>query len=846
MKSNTINKLLLSLTIFIICFFSIGFSVLNKELTITGNINYRPKGDIRITNIENGDITGATIQYIDYSRREIKLGYKSTGSASVSIKVQVTNFENNEMGILSITNLPDDAKISDYTLGQKLTKSDGNPLKAGDSLTFTITFTSTVEELKEYNLIFDFEPICKISYENIEDTASLPKEVLKNTKNFTINFGSSAPDDLQVTMGDTPLEDYTYSNGSLIIPSVTGDIVVTGETQSIITLPVCPSVPSYSDNSGANQPVLNGDMIPVVYSEECGAWIKQDLNKTYDYNQQVWANVVTIPKTSYSKKLVGTDTVNITNSPIPNYKSTNQEKKSSTSNLTLSFKAKNQGVFSFDWAVSSESSVQSGDKLTIKVDIDGSSKIIVDSIGGEGGTRSGHYDSSVVSAGSVITITADYKKDRFNNGGEDTAYIKNLLVLGDIEISSTGDYKWEEYSSDSSFSYSLSPYYELSTETGIFSLKKAQAHSFSADDVGKYMCLEQNSTTCSELYEITKVDGNAVTEVKKYVKGGKFLARDSYKVAPTGTIISMNDINTMWVWIPRYSYTIKKEDGSTDYYGKKLQISTQSKFPNEGELGEIDVKFISKNENHLGNARYTGDTIDGWRTNEAFNFDNTPRDGLWFAKFEAAGKFPYYCDGSENKTCDISNVVVKPGVSLKGSPDVSGYFYIARTMQKEGNPYGFDSKSGDLHMLKNDEWGAATYLYQSQYGKYGNNDYDIQSKLIFPNASGTTGNSAGRASGLMVDVSAYDDLTTSDTGKGQAGPGASTTGTIYGIYDMVGGLAEAVMGVLAYKGDLNIPMAGINDYSFSGFNGMVLYDYNRDDMSSEWNNHITGINSFVN
>ena len=142
-------------------------------------------------------------------------------------------------------------------------------------------------------------------------------------------------------------------------------------------------------------------------------------------------------------------------------------------------------------------------------------------------------------------------------------------------------------------------------------------------------------------------------------------------------------------------------------------------------------------------------------------------------------------------------------------------------------------------MLKNDEWGAATYLYQSQYGKYGNNDYDIQSKLIFPNASGTTGNSAGRASGLMVDVSAYDDLTTSDTGKGQAGPGASTTGTIYGIYDMVGGLAEAVMGVLAYKGDLNIPMAGINDYSFSGFNGMVLYDYNRDDMSSEWNNHIT-------
>ena len=141
-------------------------------------------------------------------------------------------------------------------------------------------------------------------------------------------------------------------------------------------------------------------------------------------------------------------------------------------------------------------------------------------------------------------------------------------------------------------------------------------------------------------------------------------------------------------------------------------------------------------------------------------------------------------------------------------------------------------------MLKNDEWGAATYLYQSQYGKYGNNDYDIQSKLIFPNVSVTTGNSAGRASGLVVDVSAYDDLTNSDTGKGQAGPGASTTGTIYGIYDMVGGYAEAVMGVLAYKGNLNIPMSGPNNYASSGFNGMVLFDYDPNNLSSTWNNHI--------
>ena len=44
--------------------------------------------------------------------------------------------------------------------------------------------------------------------------------------------------------------------------------------------------------------------------------------------------------------------------------------------------------------------------------------------------------------------------------------------------------------------------------------------------------------------------------------------RSNYLNVQADTIIPMTDINTMWVWIPRYSYTIKKELLSTDYYGK--------------------------------------------------------------------------------------------------------------------------------------------------------------------------------------------------------------------------------------------------------------------------------------
>ena len=44
--------------------------------------------------------------------------------------------------------------------------------------------------------------------------------------------------------------------------------------------------------------------------------------------------------------------------------------------------------------------------------------------------------------------------------------------------------------------------------------------------------------------------------------------REEYLNAPVGTIINMDDIETMWVWIPRYSYTIASENGSS-YYGKR-------------------------------------------------------------------------------------------------------------------------------------------------------------------------------------------------------------------------------------------------------------------------------------
>ena len=66
--------------------------------------------------------------------------------------------------------------------------------------------------------------------------------------------------------------------------------------------------------------------------------------------------------------------------------------------------------------------------------------------------------------------------------------------------------------------------------------------------------------------------------------------RDTYLSAPVGTAISMDDIETMWVWIPRYSYTIGSEDGA-NYYGKQGDYLDST--PTQALPGEIDVKFVS-------------------------------------------------------------------------------------------------------------------------------------------------------------------------------------------------------------------------------------------------------------
>ncbi len=264
-------------------------------------------------------------------------------------------------------------------------------------------------------------------------------------------------------------------------------------------------------------------------------------------------------------------------------------------------------------------------------------------------------------------------------------------------------------------------------------------------------------------------------------------SRSKYLNASIGTAISMNDITTMWVWIPRFNAVIPSN------YNGGTKTSP----------GAIDVTFVKSNETAI----------------DAFTFGNKELSGFWYAKFETSHSTLTSSTtnnnlGCSNERCSNANgIIIKPNVKSLRRNNISNFFFASRSMEQTGNSFGFVSTEVDTHMSKNNEWGAVAYLTQSIYGRCTdsttcsevgiNNSHDSNNNL-------TTGYGAPAGSDSSVTNGAYNTT---------LGKNASTTGTIYGIYDMSGGASEYVMGVFA---DTNgKPRSGYNSSDNSGFTGML-------------------------
>ena len=151
---------------------------------------------------------------------------------------------------------------------------------------------------------------------------------------------------------------------------------------------------------------------------------------------------------------------------------------------------------------------------------------------------------------------------------------------------------------------------------------------------------------------------------------------------------------SMWVWIPRYAYSITSGYQSSS-------------------AGNIEVEFMKglTNETSTGRTSFQNASGQGnWNIHPAFNYGQTV-SGLWVAKFEASNS------GGKIK--------VEPGVQSWRSITVNDIYTNCLNYNKTLNS----------HMMKNDEWGAVAYLSKSKYGK--NAEVDINSDSSYYTGGGS-------------------------------------------------------------------------------------------------------------
>ena len=327
------------------------------------------------------------------------------------------------------------------------------------------------------------------------------------------------------------------------------------------------------------------------------------------------------------------------------------------------------------------------------------------------------------------------------------------------------------------------------------------------------------ANTSSEWYNYSKqMWANAVTT-----------SEESYRTASAGTEIPMSAINSMWVWIPRYKYRIPSDIGSSSAVT---------------EPPEIDVIFESGTETtgeSLANCPITSTSCyythpafrDGSKVYKSTAYDQGGWDreleGIWVGKFETGGSTAMPIIKPNIRSAIHLNLMKQFDTSLEfagGTRNES-----TGTITFVGNStYGLTS-STDTHMMKNTEWGAVSYLSQSKYGKMGNLNYSGANKEIYINNSQNmhTGRSGGSSSATYTSYGSYsydDKACTSNTCTGNvttnAGQGASTTGNIYGIYDMSGGAYDRVMANYNNSvGSSGFPIQGILP---GGNNGSKYYE----------------------
>ncbi len=333
---------------------------------------------------------------------------------------------------------------------------------------------------------------------------------------------------------------------------------------------------------------------------------------------------------------------------------------------------------------------------------------------------------------------------------------------------------------------------------------------------------------------------------------------------------------SMWVWIPRFAYKVNKTTQTTDI---KFLIGTTDEYYEESGNKQTAKRVKTKTEvADTENYYYVHPAFTNESSIDFINGGwDKELSGIWVAKFEAAypnGNNDVMVKASSQNYTQTTTWIkaVERGQATDDIEDVRNWldgiygsnttsikypifqgisygmnninhndsFNIAKSLTESGNIYGLTTEV-DSHLMKDSEWGAIAYIGQSQYGLNGTNiainnislNSGNRKRTIITGKSGVdsvyavTGVTTGEKDGGEKQVT-EDTITKVKGATGNIpvdgvyawnqlkGQEASSTGTIYGIYDLSGGSWERTVGYVA-NGNVNLKTYGVN-LSYNGEN----------------------------
>ena len=280
-------------------------------------------------------------------------------------------------------------------------------------------------------------------------------------------------------------------------------------------------------------------------------------------------------------------------------------------------------------------------------------------------------------------------------------------------------------------------------------------------------------------------------------------------------IVTVENVESYFVWIPRYAYRIiyfDTEDHENEY--RAGDLTEEDALANGWIVGYSDARGIVNAEGKRPSDVASQTTISVndkyFKTHPVFDGDvnyggwaeddGTPvkLEGIWVAKYEAS---------KETST----RPKFEPGASSWRSITIGNMFTNAQNYNTTLNS----------HLMKNSEWGAVAYLTESKYGRNGTE--------ITINNNGTTYYTGGGSGTAYVN----------NTNQ-------SSTGNIYGIYDLSGNASEYVAGYYSrgYLSNGNSFATGTSDAYSTAYSGTTQKgDYKYGDATYEtfiWNSDSIG------